>query len=101
MRVGELEELVLLAIRQIGDDAYGVPVGAALAEAGRIISVGTLYVTIDRLENKGLIVGRQGEATPERGGKAKRYFKLTGKGLDALREAETTRAYLQPIKGVA
>ena len=94
MYIGELEELVLLAIRQLGEDAYGIPVRATLEEAGRHVSIGTLYVTIDRLETKGLIKGRQGEITPERGGKAKRYFRLTGEGETALRDTEATRSRL-------
>ena len=95
MYIGELEELILLAIRQIGEDAYGIPVREAVAQAGRNISVGSLYITLDRLENKGLVEGRQGEITPERGGKPKRYFRLTGEGETALRNANIVRTRLR------
>lgn len=94
MHIGELEELILLAIRQLGADAYGIPVRTAIAEAGRDISVGTLYITLDRLETKGLVEGRQGEITPERGGRPKRYFRLTGEGEAALQNIEAIRTRL-------
>lgn len=98
MNIGELEEKVLLAIEHLGKDAYGVPIRAALATAGRPLSVGALYVTLDRLETKGLVIGRTGEATPQRGGKAKRYFRLSGAGIEALSEAEAMRARLRGLK---
>lgn len=95
--IGEFEELVLLAILKLGEGAYGVPIREALEEAtGRTISVGALYATLNRLEEKGLISARAGEATPERGGRAKRYFRVEGGGVRALREAETARRNLVP-----
>lgn len=100
MNLGELEELIMLAVRQLGEGAYGVPISDALEEAGRNIAVGTLYITLSRLEDKGLIEGRQSEATAERGGKSKRYFRLTGNGLSALDEAELRRSRLRVLRPV-
>ncbi len=99
--IGELEELILLAVQHLGDDAYGVPIGDAVEAAGRNIAVGTLYITIDRLEKKGLLEGRQSEATPERGGKSRRYFRLTGNGSSALDAAESRRARLRGLRSLA
>ena len=98
MNIGELEEKVLIAIERLGDEAYGVPIRAAFAQLGRPISVGALYATLDRLETKGLIEGRTGESTPQRGGRAKRYFRLSGLGAQALCEAETMRRDLRDLK---
>lgn len=94
--IGEFEELVLLAIRKLSENAYGVPVRAALEEAtGRTISVGALYTTLNRLEEKGLISSKIGETTPERGGRAKRYFNLEASGARALAEADAARNKLR------
>jgi PadR family transcriptional regulator, regulatory protein PadR len=85
--LGEFELMVLLTIIQLGDDAYGVPLSRELAvRRGREISVGSVYAALDRLESKGLIVSRLGESTPERGGRAKRYFRVTGQGLRTVQE---------------
>lgn len=95
--IGEFEEMVLLAIFSLKDNAYGVPIREALEEAtGRTVSVGALYATLNRLEEKGLISSNPGEATPERGGRAKRYFTVEGRGLAALSEVEAARRRLVP-----
>jgi PadR family transcriptional regulator PadR len=103
--LGGLEEAVLLAIQQLGDDAYGAVIHETLAESKRHISIGALYVTLNRLEEKGFVESRMGEATAERGGKAKRYFKLKGAGAAALDESEAIRQRLRlarrPQGGVA
>ena len=95
MHLGDFEELVLMAIARMGENAYGAPIRVRLEEAGRRATVGALYVTLDRLERKGLIEGRDGESTPRRGGRAKRYFRLTGAGLAALSQSEATRVKLR------
>lgn len=95
MHLGDFEEVVLLAILALGENAYGVPIRARLEDAGRKTSVGALYVTFDRLETKGLIESWEGESTPQRGGRAKKYFRVTGTGHDALRQTEATRAKLR------
>src|ERR1044071_3459293 len=83
--IGEFEELVLLAILSLRQSAYGVKIGDAIEEAtGRSVSVGALYATLSRLEEKGLIRSWMGEATAERGGRAKKYFKIEAPGQQAL-----------------
>ena len=93
--LGGLEEAVLLAIQQLGSDAYGVLLHETLADAGRHISIGSLYVTLNRLEEKGFVRSRIGEPTPERGGRSKRYFSLDGGAIAALEDAEATRKHLR------
>ena len=89
--LGGFELQVLLAVVRLGDDAYGVPIADTLKEAsGREINAGSIYITLDRLEDKGLVTSRLGESTPERGGRAKTYFRVTGKGLKAVRTAQRT-----------
>jgi PadR family transcriptional regulator, regulatory protein PadR len=96
--IGEFEEFVLLAILKLQENAYGVPIRDALQEAtGRMVSVGALYATLNRLEEKGLVSSEAGEATPERGGRAKRYFKVEGRGIIALNQAEAARRHLVPV----
>jgi DNA-binding PadR family transcriptional regulator len=86
--LGDLEHLVLLAILRLGKDAYGIPIlDEVSARSGRDVSRATVYVALKRLEQKGLVTSRLGESTPERGGRAKRFFKLKPPGLKALRES--------------
>ncbi len=93
--LGSFEEVILLTLLRLGENAYGVTVRQTVEEVtGRSASIGAIYATLDRLEEKGYVSSRQGEATPERGGRAKRYFKLEGAGLAALREAELVRSRL-------
>lgn len=92
--LGGLEEAVLLAIQSLGQNAYGATIHELLDDANRHISIGSLYVTLGRLEDKGFVKSRFGEATPERGGRAKRYFSLTGAAVTALQEADQTRQKL-------
>lgn len=84
--LGELEMLVLLAVQRLGDGAYGIGVLEELDRAAeRRVTRGTIYATLQRLEDKGQLSSRLGEATAERGGRAKRYYRVTASGLDALR----------------
>jgi len=86
--LGDLEHLVLLAILRLGSDAYGIPIlDEVSARSGREVSRATVYVALKRLEQKGLVSSRLGDSTPERGGRAKRFFKLKPSGLKALRES--------------
>jgi PadR family transcriptional regulator PadR len=86
--LGELEQLVLLAILRAGDDAYGVTIQAQLRRhADRSVARGALYTVLDRLEDKGLVRSRLGEPLAERGGRARRYFAVTTAGLARLRAA--------------
>ncbi len=93
--LGEFEQVVLLATLRLGNDAYGVTIkDEILARTGRNPSPGALYTTLERLEEKGLLSSRIGEATAERGGRAKRYVKVTQKGLGALAKAHQTYSRL-------
>jgi len=86
--LGDMEHLVLLAILRLGPDAYGIPVlDEVCARIGREVSRATVYVALKRLEQKGLVSSKLGESTPERGGRAKRYYKVKPVGLKALRES--------------
>jgi PadR family transcriptional regulator PadR len=99
MNLGELEQLILLAILRLGDEAYGVGIRAELAErAGRTVAPGALYTTLERLEAKGLIKSRMGEPSPQRGGRAKRYVTVTAAGVKAL--ARGVRAYERMLDGL-
>lgn len=96
--LGSLEESVLLAVVFLAPSAYGVELHDTLREAGRGVSIGSLYVTLSRLEEKGYVSSKNGEPTRERGGKAKRYFSITGLGQQALDEAAESRARLTQKK---
>jgi len=84
--LGSLEHIVLLAVMRLGSNAYGVTVRREIERAtGRDISIGAVYATLVRLESKGHIRSSTGEPTAERGGRAKRYFRMTANGEGALR----------------
>lgn len=90
--LGELEELVLLAVLRLGQDAYGAAIRKELRRrAHRAPSVSTIYVTLMRLEEKGFVRSRLGESTSPRGGRPKRLFDLTGAGIEELRAARRVR----------
>jgi DNA-binding PadR family transcriptional regulator len=94
--LGEFEQIVLLALLRLGDAAYGVAVAEEIAErAGRRVTLGAIYTTLDRLESKGLVVSRTGEATAERGGRAKRYFRPTALGNEALEASQLALARMK------
>lgn len=85
--LGEFELMLLLAVVHLGEEAYGVPISRELeAQRGRDVSVGSVYAALERLEAKGLVDSSLGDPTPERGGKAKRYFKITKEGLRQVHE---------------
>jgi DNA-binding PadR family transcriptional regulator len=86
--LGELEQLVMLAILRLPENAYAVSVRDEIsAQAGIDLGRSSVYVTLDRLERKGYVASRFGDPTPERGGKAKRCFAVTGQGRRALAAA--------------
>lgn len=90
--LGEFEELVLLTIASIGDDAYGVSIKTSIEErCGRDVSIGALHSTITRLEEKKFLKSWVGGATTERGGRSKRYYQLTTDGKHALTSVKTLR----------
>jgi DNA-binding PadR family transcriptional regulator len=97
--LGEFEQIVLLAILRLEDDAYGVSVRAEISQrTGRDIAPGALYTTLERLETKGLLKSRVGDPTPERGGRAKRYYRVSGAGIKAIARAE--RAFRRLLEGL-
>ena len=90
--LGEFEEIALLTILVLGEDAYGVSIKAEInKDEKRNISRGALHTTLSRLEDKGLVNSRIGETTKERGGRPKRYYEVTNKGKIALKEAKELR----------
>jgi DNA-binding PadR family transcriptional regulator len=83
--LGELEQLVLLAVLRVGTDAYGVPVHDEIQTlAGRDLTLGTIYKTLSRLETKGLLTSHIGEPTTERGGRRTRCYTVTATGRRSL-----------------
>lgn len=97
--LGGFELLVLLALIRLDDEAYGVPIAQAIEESsGRDVALGSVYITLERLERKALVSSRLGEPTAERGGRAKTYFRITAKGLREVRQARKT--YINLWQGV-
>jgi DNA-binding PadR family transcriptional regulator len=87
-RLGEVEHLVLLALLRLDRQSYAVPIRELIAQTGRIaLSRATIYITLDRLEKKGLLESFFSEPTGEPGGKARRVFRLRPAGLAALKSA--------------
>lgn len=85
--LGEFELMILLAVIHLGDEAYGVPISRELeAQRERDVSLGSVYAALERLESKGLVSSSLGDPTPERGGKAKRFFRITKEGLRQVHE---------------
>ncbi len=86
--LGEFEQYVLAALLRLRGNAYGMTVRREIAErTRRDVAIGAVYATLDRLEKKGFVSSRVGEATPERGGRAKRYFEIEASGKEALEES--------------
>jgi PadR family transcriptional regulator PadR len=89
--LGSLELMVLLAVMRAGRNASGIPIAREVEQgSGRDVALGSVYTTLARLEQKGLVVSELGEPTAARGGRAKAYFRLTPKGLRDVREAQST-----------
>jgi PadR family transcriptional regulator, regulatory protein PadR len=96
---GEFELMVLLALIRLGDDAYGVPISREIEQRSeRQVALGSVYAALERLEEKGLAASRLGDPTAERGGRAKRYFRVTEAGLREVRQ--TQRALISLWKGL-
>jgi len=95
----DFELMILLAVLRVGDEAYVVPIVREIeATAGRVVVFAAVYTALDRLERRGLVTSWTGDPTPQRGGRAKKYFKVTTKGLRAVRE--TQRAFIALWSGV-
>lgn len=89
--LGEFEHIVLLTILRLGDGAYGALIRAEIERVtGRSSAIGTVHATLERLERKRMVSSWIGEPTAERGGKAKRHFKIEASGVSALKSARKT-----------
>ncbi len=87
--LGDFEKVVLLAILQLGGESYGAPILAEIeARTGKPPSSGSLYVALRRLERRGLLSSSFGDPTPERGGRAKRFFKVEAEAVRLLRRSQ-------------
>ena len=87
--LGGFESLLLLAVLRLGERAYGVTIRQELMDkAGKDVAVGAIYTGLDRLERKGLVESSLGEPTAERGGRAKRFYRVTAAGLQALSDKQ-------------
>src|SRR4051812_26948779 len=87
--LNDFELMILLAILRIGENAYGLPIAEEIQKiAERVVLLGAIYVALERLEERGLLTSSYGDPTPERGGRAKRFFKVTAKGLKAVNDAK-------------
>lgn len=99
--LGEFEELVLLTIATLGEEAYGVSIQQDIeTRCNRSISIGALHSTITRLEEKGLLKSWLGGATQERGGRSKRYYEITPAGKKAVSESKSLRDELWNLSKV-
>ena len=97
--LGEFEQVVLLAIAHLDGGAYGTTIRREIeARAGRDVSIGAVYATLDRLGSKGLVRSRLGEASDERGGRVKKCFTITGAGARALEKSQ--QALRQMLDGL-
>jgi PadR family transcriptional regulator PadR len=97
--LGEFEQIVLLAILRLKDDAYAVPIREEIeARTARSVARGALYTALDRLESKRCLRSRMSEPLPERGGRSRRYFVVTPAGISALRASR--QALLQLWNGL-
>ena len=97
--LGEFEQVVILAIMRLKEEAYGVTIRSEIAaRTDRLPAAGALYTTLDRLEGKGLVTSHFGDPTPRRGGRAKRYFSVTAAGVAAVKRAQ--RSYQRLIEGL-
>ena len=96
----DFELMILLVVLRLGDDAYGVPIARELrVQGGREVSLAKVYATLERLQEKGYVSSELADATQERGGRAKRYFSVTGQGLKKVRK--TQRILVRLWRGVS
>lgn len=83
--LGEFEHLIVLALLRLEDRAYGVTVRQEIEfRTSREVSIGAVYATLERLERKGYVTSHRGDPTPERGGRSKRFFRVTADGVEAV-----------------
>jgi PadR family transcriptional regulator, regulatory protein PadR len=97
--LGEFEHIILLALLRLEDRAYGVTVRQEIElRTKREASIGAVYATLDRLEKKGYVTSHRGDPTPERGGRSKRFFRVTADGVKAV--SRTIRALRSMTEGL-
>ncbi len=97
--LGEFEHIIVLALLRLDDRAYGVSVRQEIEfRTNREVSIGAVYATLDRLETKGFVKCHRGDPTPERGGRSKRFFRVTAKGVAAVNR--TQRALQRMTEGL-
>jgi DNA-binding PadR family transcriptional regulator len=95
----DFELMILLAVLRLQDEAYGVPIGREIEQAThRPVTRASIYTALDRLQRMGMVTSSMGDPTPERGGRAKRFFDVTSAGLQAVKE--TQRAFAVMWKGL-
>jgi DNA-binding PadR family transcriptional regulator len=88
--LGEFELTVMLALLRLGEGAYGVPIAREIeAISDREVGIASVYAALERLERKGFVNSRRGDPTPERGGRAKRFFRVTALGLRRVRKTQS------------
>jgi len=89
--LSDFELMTMLAVLRLADNAYGVPIAREIEEqTKREVKLGSIYAALERLEEKGFVVSELGEPTRERGGRAKRYFHVTRRGMRQIRETQQT-----------
>ena len=96
--LGPFQQQVLYVLLRLGEKAYGMTIWRELEErTGNPVTVGAVYATLERLERKGFVSSRMGDPSPERGGRARRYYSITGVGASALQESERVVAKLRTL----
>src|SRR5215213_10223090 len=97
--LGEFEQIVLLAMVRLGPDAYGATIRREIeARTGRELAISAVYITLERLENKGFVKSRVGEPTPQRGGRRRKHFALLPAGQRAI--TQVCRTFSQMVQGL-
>jgi PadR family transcriptional regulator, regulatory protein PadR len=95
----DFELMILLAILRVGENAYGLPIAREIEQTGgRTVLLSAIYPALERLEQMGLLTSSYGDPTPERGGRAKRFFKVTARGVKAVKD--TQRAFTALWAGI-
>ena len=95
----DFELMVMLAVLRVRENAYGVPIAREIEQTGgRVVTLASVYLALDRLQTHGLVASRLGDPTPERGGRAKKLFSITPNGLRAIRN--TQRAFTALWNGI-
>jgi len=97
--LGNFDLMLLLAILRLGEDAYGVTIAQELEQqTAREVVIASVYARLERLQDRGLVTSNLGDSTPERGGRAKRYFRITAAGIREVRDAR--HALMKMWKGL-